>query len=58
MTANNQRRSTNTQPGAPALVEHKNHKFLIVNKPNQSSLPSFVKVNMPSFSVAAVCTLR
>lgn len=45
MTANNQRRSVNSQPGAPALVEFKNFKFLIVNKPNQASLPAFVKVN-------------
>lgn len=43
MTANNQRRSVNSQPGAPALVEFKNFKFLIVNKPNQASLPAFVK---------------
>ena len=46
MTANSLRRSANTQPGAPALVEFKNFRFLIVNKPNQASLPSFVKVNL------------
>lgn len=45
MTANNQRRPANAQPGAPALVEFKNFRFLIVNKPNQATLPSFVKVN-------------
>lgn len=43
MTANNQRKSVSTQPGAPALVEFKNFRFLIVNKPNQASLPAFVK---------------
>ena len=55
MTANNQRRSVSTQPGAPALVEFKNFKFLIVNKPNQASLPAFIKVNVSSSVRVCVC---
>ena len=55
MTANNQRRSVSTQPGAPALVEFKNFKFLIVNKPNQASLPVFVKVKFNACSSVCMC---
>ena len=58
MTANNQRKSVNTQPGAPALVEFKNFRFLIVNKPNQASLPAFVKVlNQLCFVCAAAVVI-
>lgn len=42
MTANNHRRSV--QPGAPALIEHENLKFLIVNNPSPANLPQFIKV--------------
>lgn len=41
MTASNHRRPT--QPGAPALIEHENLRFLIVNNPAQATLPQFIK---------------
>jgi len=50
MTANNHRR---THPGTPSLIEHKNLKFLIVNKPSQATLPQFVK-EMKKHSVKVV----
>lgn len=39
MTANSRR----AQPGAPSLIEHKNLRFLIINKPSQATMPQFVK---------------
>ena len=42
MTASNSHRNL---PGAPSLVEHKKMRFLIINKPTQSTMPQFIKVN-------------
>lgn len=54
MTASNHRRPT--QPGAPALIEHENLKFLIVNNPAQATLPQFIKVHT-CVCVAGVCVI-
>ena len=51
MTANNRQRA---HPGAPSLIEHKTLKFVIVNKPSQSTLPQFVKV-IQCYSMQQVC---
>jgi protein tyrosine phosphatase type 4A len=40
MTASNAHRNL---PGAPSLVEHKKMRFLIINKPTQSTMPQFIK---------------